>query len=285
MATYGGEVVQFPVNPLREIDWIDVKSKHLVMHQVADVSEDDFAASSDWQSYLRDVVRADRFQDLLQIKVLDEAEDYSFVGGRRKNGKIYGTATIPSAWLDKPTAYENADVYRAVKERFFADLAKAADLAPPPPLPPKLPPRDEKYAPGAGTAFLSERKRFKAPNLNDNEWFFADEAWQEYLPQTQGDLYHFVYLIEDVDEFKCTYGRKQNGEVTVSVHVPAERFINNADPELTMAEVCRAAFVWGAAKFGWPEPPPIPKRPPGHTKPARPINTDVGPLRPPAKRR
>ncbi|MCL2543702.1 MAG: hypothetical protein FWE71_14765 [Nocardioidaceae bacterium] len=263
---------------------VDVKSKRLVLRRSVDASERDFAASTEWQDYLRATVRSDRRHGPLLINVRDDVEDYSFKGGRRKDGRIYATVTIPSAWLDKPTAYENADVYRAVKARLFADLAEAADLPTPPPLPRKLPPREEKMAPGAGYAWLSERKRFKAPKQAVREWFFADEAWQEYLPRTQGDLYSFVYLIEDVDELKCTYGRKRNGEVSVGVHVPAELLINNADPELTLAQVAREAYLWGAEKFGWPEPPPVPKRPPGHEKPKRPINTDVGPLRRPSQR-
>lgn len=270
--TYGGQMVEFPENPLREIDAVDVKSKKLVARRIADVSSDDFAASPEWQSYLRDVVRAGRSQGLLQIQVRDDVDDYRFVGGRRKNGKLYGTATVPSGWLDKATAYDNADVFRAIKQRFFADLAREADLPEPPPLPPKLPPRDEPVAPGAGLAWLSERKGFKAPQVEVNEWFFNDRAWQSYLPRTQGDLVSIVYLVEDVEKLAMTYGRKQNGEVTVSVHVPSQMFINNPDPELTLAEIARETFVWGMDEFDWPEPPPVPRRPPGRTKPDRPIN-------------
>ncbi|MCL2543701.1 MAG: hypothetical protein FWE71_14760, partial [Nocardioidaceae bacterium] len=138
---------------LHDIDGVYLRSKHLVLRRSVDASADDFADSTEWQDYLRATVRSDLRHGPVLISVQDDAEDYSFKGGRRKDGRIYATVTIPSAWLDKPSAYENSDVYRAVKARLFADLAAAADLPTPPPLPRKLPPLDEKVAPGAGVAF------------------------------------------------------------------------------------------------------------------------------------
>ncbi|KAA1427529.1 hypothetical protein [Nocardioides antri] len=251
-----------------------MKSRHLVTRRVADASEGDFEASAAWQDYLWEVYGR-RPPTLLVLKVRDDAEDYTFQGGRQKNGKLVATATIPSAWLDGASAEENAEVYRRVKERFFHDMAAAAALPPPPPLPPRLPPREEKVAPGAGIAWLSERRGFRAPATAENEWFFADASWQDYLLRTQGDLFSIVYVVVDRDSTRRWHRRKANGEVLVSVDIPSQLFVGNADPELTLVEIARETFVWGMEKFGWPEPPPIPARPPGHEPPPRPINTDV----------
>lgn len=255
-------------------DFVDVKSRHLVMRRVGDASEEAFDGSPVWQDYLWETYGR-RPPTLLLLKVRDDAEDYVFSGGRQKNGKLVGTATIPSAWFDGATAEDNVPVYRRVKERFFDDMAAAADLPPPPPLPPRLPPRKELVAPGAGIAWLSERKGFKAPDTAEWEWFFADPAWQEYLRRTQGDLFSIVDLVVDRDSIRRTIGRKANGEITVSVHIPSDLFVDNADPELTLVEIARDTFVWGMDKFGWPEPPPIPERPAGHEPRSRPINAHL----------
>ncbi|WP_183100253.1 hypothetical protein [Nocardioides pelophilus] len=255
-------------------DWVDLKSRHLVLRRAGDASEADFDASPIWQDYLWETYGR-RPPTLLILKVRDDADDYAFKGGRQKNGKLVAAATIPSAWLDGATAEDNAEVYRRAKERFFHDMATAADLPAPPPLPPRLPPRAQKVAPGAGIAWLSERKGFKAPDTAENEWFFADPAWQDYLPQTQGDLFSIVDLVVDRDSVRRTVGRKANGEVSVSVYIPSELFVDNADPELTLVEIARDTFVWGMEKFGWPAPPPIPARPPGHEPRSRPINAHL----------
>lgn len=263
-----------PANSMPTFDGIDVKSRHLVMRRVADASEGDFEASVEWQDYLWEVYGR-RPPTLLVLKVRDDAVDYTFNGGRQKNGKLAATATIPSTWLDGASAQENAEVYRRVKERFFRDMAAAADLPRPPPLPPRLPPREEKVAPGAGIAWLSERRGFKAPDTAENEWFFADGSWQDHLRRTQGDLFSIVDLVVDCDTIRRTIGRRANGEVTVTVYIPSQLFVDNADPELTLVEIARETFVWGMEKFGWPEPPPIPARPPGHEPRRRPINAHL----------
>lgn len=260
-----------PRDPVQTFDWVQITSRRLVLRRVADYSEWAFAASPEWQDYLWTTFGS-RPREMLTLRIRDDAKVYTFAGGRQSNGQLRGIATVPASWFGGATVEDNVPVYRMIKERFFRDMALAADLPAPPPLPPRLPPREEKYAPGAGTAWLSERKGFKAPNTEENEWFFADEAWQDYLRYTQSDLYHVVDLIVDRDDIKRTYGRKANGEVTISVYIPSQLFVDNLDPELTLVEIARETFVWGMTKFGWPEPPPIPARPPGHEPRRRPIN-------------
>lgn len=258
-----------PPCPMPTFDDVTVKSAHLLPRRVGDVSEFDFDASQDWQDYLWEQF-GPRPPSFFTLKIRDDAGDYAFTGGRRKNGALVGTTTIPSAWLTGSSAEENAPVFRQVKERFFADLARAAGLPDPPPLPEPVPRTPRKRAPGAGTAWLTERRGFHPPDLHTEEWYFDDPAWQDYLEHTYGDQFSIVYCVVDSPTLKRSYARRRNGEVTVRVNIPVEDVVVSDDPELLFVQIERDTCVWAMEKFGWPEPPPLPAPPKGRNEPEPP---------------
>ncbi|MGD9958235.1 hypothetical protein [Nocardioides sp.] len=249
-------------NPMPTYDGITLRSKVLVAARVGDLSEFDFDASRRWRSYI--VEHIDRRRgDLLVLTISDDAQDYSFKGGRTKKGKVIARATVPANWFTGATDFENRPIHTSIKHRFFTDLSKACGWSLPPPPPPEqdLPSEWFRHGSYAGIAFLSERKGFRTPRVDPGEWFVQDAAWQDYLAVVESDTLSLVICILDRDKPRRSGRRKPNGEINVSLDLPTHWFLDNDDPDVCMVEAIRDTYVWGMTKFGWPEPPPLPKRP------------------------
>ncbi|MGD9958234.1 hypothetical protein [Nocardioides sp.] len=232
--------------------------------RVGDLSEFDHQASESWQDYIVEHLSRRR-GDFLELIIRDDVDDYTFSGRRMKTGKIVARATVPASWFTGASSIENRPVHRMIKQRFFTDLAVACALPPPPPPPVEQPYERSAYGGYTSTFWEARRKGFRRPEFHAADWFKADPLWQDYLALTEGDTLSLMVGIVDREKPR-RYGRaKPNGEIDATVDLPIDWFVDNDDPDLTVVEAIRDTYVWGMTKFGWPEPPPLPKRPPPPT--------------------
>ncbi|CUR57283.1 hypothetical protein NOCA240030 [metagenome] len=167
-------------NPMPTFDWTSVKSKVLVSRRLGDLSEFDFQVSDAWQDYI--VEHIDRRRgDYLELIIRDDVADYTFKGGRLKNGKVGASVTVPSTWFTGASALENRPVHRDLKQRFFSALAQVCGWPPPSPPPPMraFPAERFLYRGYHGTFWDARRQGFRRPEFQAAKWFQTDPLWQD----------------------------------------------------------------------------------------------------------
>ncbi len=98
------------------------------------------------------------------------------------------------------------------------------------------------------------------------EAFLESEDWQRYLWTI--DPGYEVAILQDVKEVDRVTRRvsHEDGETNIWVSIPAHLFVDldRDQAQDVFRLLTRDTYVWGMARFGWPEPPPVPGGLPPH---------------------
>lgn len=96
--------------------------------------------------------------------------------------------------------------------------------------------------------------------IDDDEVDFeTSDEWQDYLRTYQCDAL-FVYLqLDDRVRFSIRTRRCSDGTTNVNVGVPAEMFLGDRAKQDVYRDIKLRTYQWLAKKYGWPEPPPLPR--------------------------
>lgn len=257
--------------PSSEADW---KARRSGVQQVRDESDQVFAWSVPWQTYLWTVDSEIEFmvsptvvkQDVVTRKV------------SRHDGGTFIDVKIPVRFFRGLDREQGQDIYRLVARDTYVWGMEKFGWPEPPEIPGGVPPHAAAIPPedrgltaaeaGRNLVALSEWESSaqKRPDRL-NQRLARDRAWQDYLKRVNPDG-EFLFTIRVIDGLAQVERESwlapalepedpSDGETTtVETRIPAQQLSgSDAKVEDTYVEIITETYRWTAEQFGWPAPP------------------------------
>jgi len=112
--------------------------------------------------------------------------------------------------------------------------------------------------PFQGYDWDSRRKGLPKSNNDTNQDFINSSDWQLYFQRYRPAGMCFICVLDDRSKFGLRSRIRKNGDIDVTVGVPAEMFLGDVAKQDVYREIIMRTYTWAAEKFRWPPPPPLP---------------------------
>lgn len=109
-----------------------------------------------------------------------------------------------------------------------------------------------------GVMWDSNRRGLPTSHDDSELDFENSSAWQRYLRTHQSDELFVLLVVDDRSDVTMRASPLPDGSTEVEIGVPAEMFLGDRAQQDVYRDIKLRTYQWLAAKYGWPEPPPLP---------------------------